>query len=348
MYPRDPQAHNALSMTYASLGQYEKALPAAREVLRLDPTRGLSYSNVAIVYLRLNRLEEARATLEEAENKKLSYPVLHRRHYVLAFLQDDAEGMARQVAWSENNPGVDNILLGYVSNAAAYSGHLEKARALSNRAVAAAEPAEQTENAAIHEANAAVQEALFGNTAQARQRAAFQLSKGRDILYAATLALVIAGDESSLRATAGELHDRYLDDTLAQFNYLPVLRARSAIRHDNPAKAIELLQTSGPYELSDMGACTLYPAFVRGEAYLAAHQPKQAAAEFQKIIDHRGVVVTELIGSLAHLQLARALSSSGDYSAAKSAYQTCLILWKDADPDLAVLKQAKSEYAELR
>ncbi len=348
-YLRDTNAHRALGFAYSALGQFDKALPESLEVLRLDPNRGQPYSNVAIVYIRLNRFQEARAILEEAEKKRLDYPALRHRRYILAFLQNDSAGMAREVASISDKPGDENLFLAYMSDTAAYSGQLAKARALSNRAITTAERAEEKEAAANHAASAALREALFGNTAEARQRAAaaLALSRGRDVVYAAALALAIAGDSPEAQSIADDLNERFPEDTQVQFNYVPSLRAQLALRNNDPARGIELLQAAIPYEQADMGAAKLFPAFVRGEAYLAAHQGLQANVEFQKIIDRPGQVVNEPIGALAHLQQARALAASGDNAAAKSAYQSFLSLWKDADPNVPIFKQAKTEYAKL-
>jgi eukaryotic-like serine/threonine-protein kinase len=349
-YPRDESARSELGVIYAGLGQYDKALAESREVLRLYPQSGLAYSNVAIIYLRLNRLGEAHATLEEAKEKKLDYPSLHRRLYVLAFLQNDAVGMAQQVAWAEGKPGVEDWFLGYEADTAAYLGQLANSRAFSSRAVASAERAGEKEAAASYEADEALSEALFGNATKARQKvaSALGLSKTRDVQYVAALALALAGDGQRAQSLADDLDARFPEDTIVQFNYLPNLHAQVALSRNEGSQAIESLEAATPYELGDVGYASLYPVYVRGEAYLAAHQGREAAAEFQKILDHRGIVVNDPIGALAHLQIGRAYAMQGDTAKSRATYQDFLTLWKDADPDIPILKQAKAEYARLR
>jgi tetratricopeptide (TPR) repeat protein/class 3 adenylate cyclase len=361
-YPRDLGPTNNLGIVYSILGQYDKALAQARETLRLDPASGLSYAAVVSAYLFLNRLEEARATAEEAQAKKLDSAGLHLCLYELAFLQNDAGGMAQQVAWAEGKPGVEDVLMVNEADTAAYSGRLRKAREFSRRAVASAKRAEEKETAAGYEAEAAVREALFGNAAEARELAvaALALSTGRDVQDGAALALVFAGDTVRAQALADDLAKRFPEDTIVQFNYLPTLHAQLALNHSDPAKssgagsskAIEALQVGTPYELGSPGngafTPALYPVYVRGEAYLAGHQGSEAAAEFQKILDQRGVVFNPPIGALAHLGLGRAYALEGDTTKAHAAYQDFFTLWKDADPGIPILRAAKSEYAKLQ
>ena len=246
------------------------------------------------------------------------------------------------------------MLLTLEADTAAYSGRLGKARELSRQAVASAQQAGEKEVAASYDAGAALREAVFGHTAEARQRAAraLALSAGRDVQYGAALALALAGDAAGAQALADDLAKRFPEDTIVQFTYLPTLHAQLALSRHDSSKAIKALQTATPYELGvpGTGAFTpaLYPVYVRGEAYLAGHQGSEAAAEFQKILDHRGVVGNEPIGALAHLGLARAWVLRGDTAKARAAYNDFLTLWKDADSDIPVLIAAKSEYAKLQ
>ena len=350
IYPRDGLAINQLGFTYSALGQYDKALPQMREQLRLYPESPISYSAFAIVCLRLNRLEDARAALAEATRRNLEYPTLHRRLYFLAFLENDASGMAQQLAWSTGKPGVEDLLLSHEADTAAQFGQLSRARMFSDRAIASAERAGEKEAAANHEANAALREAFFGNAAEARKRvaSAFVLAKGRDVLYPAALALAIVGDARRAQSLDNELNKAFPQDTIIQSNSLPTLRAQLALCHNDGANAIELLQKGIPYEYSDYGLRGLYPAFFRGQAYLALHQGSEAATEFQKIADHRGVVMNDPIGALARLGLGRAYALQGDTAKARVAYQDFLTLWKDADSDIPILKEAKAEYAKLQ
>jgi eukaryotic-like serine/threonine-protein kinase len=349
-YPRDVQPPLNVGSIYTELGQYDKALAEAREALHLGPGSGKYYANLVGAYLVLNRLDEARATAKEAQARKLDSPYLRVTLYALAFLQNDAVGMAQQVAWSAGKAGAEDVLLAYEADTAAYSGRLGKAREVSRRAVASAERAQEKEVAGSYEAEAALREALFGNAAQARERvaAALRLSNGRDGQFGAALALAVAGDTARAQPLADDLARRFPEDTVMHFNYLPTIRAQLALSRDDSSKAIEALQAAVPYELGSVGNSALYPVYVRGEAYLAGHQGTEAAAEFQKILDQRGVVLNEPIGALAHRGLARAYAMRGDTGKARAAYQDFFTLWKDADPDIPIIIAAKSEYAQLK
>jgi eukaryotic-like serine/threonine-protein kinase len=353
-YPRDSVAVNNLVVIYGTLGQIDKALTEEREAVRLNPGSALYLANLVASYISVNRLSEARATAAEAQAKKLDTPFLHLLLYQLAFLQGDAAGMEQQVGWAADKQGVEGIMLDNESATAGYFGQLGKARRLSRRAVALAERALGKEPAGSFEAEAAVTEALLGNAIAAGQRAtaALALSTGRDVQYGAALALALAGNMSRASVLADDLDKRFPEDTLVQFNYLPTTRAQLALIRKDYSSAIETLQTSAPYELGVQGNIgftgALYPVYVRGQGYVAAHQGKEAATEFQKILDHRGIVVNEPIGALAHLQLGRAYAMLGDTAKARAAYEDFLTLWKDPDPDIPILKQAKVEYAKLQ
>jgi tetratricopeptide (TPR) repeat protein len=353
-YPRDPPPRVDLGNLDVKLGQYDEAVPEYREALRL---RGgaYAYEDLSLEFLYLNRLKEARATVEEAKTKNFDSSYIRESLYFLAFLQNDLAGMNQQVAWSARKPGVEDQFLYLEADTAAYSGRLGKARGLSRRAVDSAERAEEMETASDYETEAALREALFGNPAEARQRAMAALgpSNGQAMQYEAALALAIVGDAPRAEALAGGLSKRFPEDTIVQFNYMPTIRAQLALTHNDFSKAIEALHAAAPYELGLTGGngafnIALYPVYVHGTAYLAAHQGSEAAAEFQKILDHRGIVLNEPIGALAHLQLGRAYALEGDTVKARAAYNDFLSLWKDADPDIPILKQAKAEYAKLQ
>jgi predicted Zn-dependent protease len=349
-YPRDWTPPYNLGAIYDGLGQYDKSLAEARAALHLDPSKAVIYASLVVAYLRLNRLEEARAAAEEAHAKKVDSDYLRFYRYQLAFLQNDAAGMAQQVAWAAGKSGVEDVLLFFEADTTAYSGGLAKARELSARAVASAERAEEKETAAGYEAEAALREAVFGNTAEARERAAAAsgLSRGRDVQYGAALALALAGDTARAQALTNDLDKQFPEDTIVRFNYLPTLHAQLALNRNDPSKAIEVLQAALPYELGNVGNdVALYPVYVRGASYLAAHQGSHAAAEFQKILDHRGVVWNEPIAALAHLGLARAYALQDDTAKSRVAYQDFLTLWKDADPDIPIYRTAKTEFAKL-
>jgi tetratricopeptide (TPR) repeat protein len=266
--------------------------------------------------------------------------------------------MEREAARSVEKPGVDDWMSNAEGFASAFSGHLEEARRMSQLAADLARKADRRETEALYETDAAVREALFGNVATARRRAghALEFSRSRDVEYGAAFALALSGDSSRSQTLIDDISRRFPEGTIVRFTYLPTLRALLALNRSQPANAVELLQTTIPYEGGTtieggseflLGAGNLYPAYVRGVAYLAARRGREAAAEFQKILDHRGIVLSDPIGPLAHLQLGRAYALSGDKTKAKSAYQDFLTLWKDADPDIPILKKAQAEHANL-
>jgi eukaryotic-like serine/threonine-protein kinase len=358
-YPRDWIPHGNLAMhIYPPFGLYDRALDESRQVLHLNPDVDYSYETLFVGYLNLNRFEEARRVTQEAIAKNPDSQRFGFNLYLLAFLQNDAAEMAHQVDWAVGRTLVEDLLLASEADSAAYSGLLGEARDFSRRAVALVTRAGENETAAGYEADAALREALFGNPVKARQQAAavLAISNGRDAHYRAALALALAGDAVRAQALADELGKRFPEDTVVRINFLPTLQAQIALSRNDTSKAIEALEAAVPYELGSgapgpvwqRSGAVLYPVFVRGEAYLATHQGKEAAAEFQKILDHRGIVLNEPIGALAHLQLARAYAMQGDTAKARAAYQDFLALWKDADPDIPILKQAKAEYAKLR
>ena len=262
--------------------------------------------------------------------------------------------MARQAASATGKAGDEDLLLALEADTAAYFGHLGKAREFLRQAADSAGRAGEKETAAGYYAVSALREALFGNADKAGQLAILAKGRasGRDMDYGLALALAYAGDEGQAQALADDLGKRFPEDTILQFNYLPTLRAKLALLRSNSQQALDSLQAAAPYELglpaySFYNWPNLYPVYARGEAYLAAHQGNEAAAEFQKILDHRGIVLNEPIGALARLQLARAYAMQGDGAKARAAYQDFLTLWKDADPDIPILKEAKAEFAKL-
>ena len=353
-YPRDPDFPGNLLLYLRPLGQYEAGLKASLEWLRLSPPDSWPYRLLAFGYLYLNRIEEAEATVKEAQAKGLD-SVLAPVLYEIAFYRDDASEMARQAASAAGKPADEDLLLALEADTAAYFGHLRRAREFLRQAADSAERAGEKEKAATYHAASALREGLFGNADRAGQQAilAKRRASGRDVDYGSALALAYAGDAGQAQALAEDLGKRFPDDTVVHFNYLPTLRAKLELLHSNPQEALVILGAASPYELGLPSLVfynwpNLYPVYVRGEAYLAAHQGNEAAAEFQKILDHRGIVLNEPIGALAHLQLGRAYALQGDNAKARAAYQDFLTLWKDADPDIPILKQAKAEYAKLR
>jgi eukaryotic-like serine/threonine-protein kinase len=353
-YPRDRFFHFDLGVYSNFLGQYENGLREFQQSLRLGPERTIYYRHVILTYLLLNRVEEAAAKAKEAQIKGLDSDLLAPILYGIAFYRNDHADMARQVANVANKPGVEDLLFAFEADTAAYFGHLGRARDFSRQAADSAERVGERETAAGYNAVSALREALFGATDKARQQAvvAKKRSAGRDMDYAVALALAYAGDTNRVQALAEDLNKRFPEDTIVQLNYLPTVRAKLALSHSNAQEALDILRAASPYELglpSDgfYNWPNLYPIYVRGEAYLAARQGREAAAEFKKILDHRGIVLNEPIGALAHLQLGRAHALQGDIAKAKSAYKDFLTLWKDADPDIPILIAAKAEYAKL-
>jgi tetratricopeptide (TPR) repeat protein len=369
-YPRDSHFHESFRQCTNALGQYEAGLKESREALSalgqyeaglkespeslLFHSFSLAYRNVASAYLYLNRVEEAEATVKKARTEGLDSrlaPVL----YGIAFYRSDTSEMARQVANAAGKVGDEELLLALQADTSAYFGHLGKAREFSRQAADSAGRAGEKERAATYYAASALREALLGNADRAGQQAllAKRRASGRDMDYGLALALAYAGDANRAQALTDDLGKRFPEDTVVQFNYLPTLRAKLEILHANHREALDILGAASPYELGlpafdYYNWPNLYPVYVRGEAYLAEHRGSEAAAEFQKILDHRGIVLNEPIGALARLQLGRAYALQGDTMMARSWYEDFLTLWKDADPDIPILKQANAERAKLK
>jgi len=359
-YPRAWMPHALLSgNVYLPLGKYVESVEENKMALGIDSDFSIGYINLALSYTALQRTDEAERTLQQAVDRKLEIPDSYVLRYAIAFLKDDKAEMEREAAQFSERPGGDDWISNAQGFVAAYSGHLDKARKMSRRAADLARKADRRDTEALYETDTAVREALFGNVSTIRQTAAnaLALSKSRDVTYGASLALALSGDSSRSEALTEDLSRRFPEDTRVQFTYVPALRALLALNHSQPSKAVERLQTAIPYELGIpteggseflLGTGNLYPAYVRGLAYLAAHRGVEAAGEFQKILDHRGIVICDPIGALAHLQLARAYAQSGDKAKARSTYQDFLKAWEDADPDIPILKQAKAEYSKLQ
>ena len=355
LYPRDDLAYGNLGADYMYLGQYEKAATETREALRLNPNDSNGYANLGEIYLALNRFDEARATTEEAQGRKLEDIGLHPNLYALAFFQGNAAAMKQQADWAIGKPGDEDRMLSLESDTEAWSGRLGKARELSRQAVETVRRSDEKEPAALWQANAAIREALFGNTEAARRNAAaaVALAPGsRNAEAQAALAYALADDAAHAQSLADDLAKRFPLDTVVQSVWLPTIRAQIETGRRNAARSIELLQAAAPYELGTLSGSAssscLYPVYVRAQAYLGAQQGQLAAAEFQKILDHRGLLWNCATGALAHLGLGRAYASQSDTAKARAAYQDFLTLWKDADPDIPILQQAKAEYAKLQ
>jgi eukaryotic-like serine/threonine-protein kinase len=357
IYPRDPAPHQLFSgMINKSAGRYEEAADEAQKAIALDPDFAIGYYNLGVNNAYLGRLEEADKAVERAVARGLEIDEFLMLRYDVAFLRGDQAGMDREAARARAKSGAANWISNREAFALAYSGHLRQAREASRRAVSEAQQTAQLERAGLWEAGEAVREAFFGNLRQAKERAmvALEQSRDREVEYGAAVALALSGDSSRSETLANDLDTRFPEDTAVQFSYLPVLRALLALSRKDARKAIEVLQTAAPHELgaprSGIQALfgALYPVYVRGDVYLTEHRGAEAAAEFQKILDHRGIVVSDPVGALAHLQLGRAYALSDDVTKAKSAYQDFLTLWKDADRNIPVLVQAQAEYANLQ
>jgi eukaryotic-like serine/threonine-protein kinase len=356
-YPRDAVAHGLLSgFTSQGSGKYEQSIEEAKKAIALDPDLTPAYVNLAYSHFYLDRTEEAEKTLQLASKRDLGMVEFFLLRYYIAFLRGDKAGMNREAAHAKGKAGAEDWITHSEALVAAHSGRLEMARMMSRHAVDLAQQAGLRERAGTYEAGAAVCEAFFGNAAAARRGALTTLehSKGRDVEYAAAFALALSGDSSRAQALANDLEKRLPEDTSVRFSYLPALRGLFALKRNEASKAIEQLQIAVADELAQTGIAffaffgNLYPAYVRGEAYLAAHQGNEAALEFKKILDHPGIIFSDPVSAVARLQLGRAFALSGDKTRAKAAYQDFLTLWKDADPDIPILKQAKAEYARLQ
>jgi tetratricopeptide (TPR) repeat protein len=353
-YPRDPNPHALVSFVDQALGKYESSIQEAQRAIDLDRDHVFGYNNLAWSYTLLNRTAEAESALRSAADRKLHTPEFLIIRYYIAFLRSDKPAMDLAIAQGRENSGLEDWMAHAGSCVAAWSGQLQQARTMSRGAINLAQQTSQRDKAALYEAGAAVREAFFGNLPEARRRAmaAQEHSKSRDVEYGASFALALTGDIAEAQAMANDLEKRFPEDTSVRYTYLPVIRGLAAISRGEPAKAVELLEAAAPFDLAIPGSWagffgSLYPAYVRGMAYSSLHRSSEAAAEFQKIPDHPGIVFSDPVGPVARLQLARSLAASGNRAKAKTAYEAFLTLWKAADPDIPILKQAKAEYAML-
>jgi len=355
IYPRAWPTMANLGVFDTYLGEYDESLVMSKKVMELAQGSMQVYTNLMIDYLHENRLDEAEAVAREASNHRLDAPFLHETLYQIKFLRRDTAGMQHEAesALAFARDGLDDLMFYYESDTVAYGGEFAKARELTARAVDYTVRGGQKETAAEYEAESAVREALAGNSSTARQQAdrALALSKGRDAMAIAGIALALAGDTAGATRIAIDLEKLFPEDTVMHYNSLPVMRASIALRSGDSAKAIAALTVSTPHELGQAAqqvTFVLYPVYVRGLAYLAAKQGIAAAAEFHTVVDHSGLVQNEPIGALAHLGLGRAYVLSGDTSKAQAAYREFFALWKDADSDIPILNQARAEYAKLQ
>ncbi len=352
-YPKDAVPYRKLGIISGTLGNWEKALEEWREALRLEPNNVNNYINLGEAYMDLNRLDEAEAVYKQMEERKLEIDARLRDRYVLAFLKGDTAQMTQLVSAAVGKPRPEYLLLGSQANTGGWYGKLKNAHELTMRAMDSAQHNDAKESAAEYQAEAALREVESGNPKQARAEAnaaVKKLAPNRDVRAIAALALARADDTAGAEKLAAELDKTYPLDTLVQRYWLPTIRAAVALQRKDANRAVELLTVASTIELSwATGDLTIMcPVYLRGEAYLMLHDGNQAAAEFQKFIDHRGSVGNFPWGALARLGLARAYAMQGDTAKARTAYQDFLTLWKDADPDIPILKQAKAEYAKLQ
>jgi DNA-binding winged helix-turn-helix (wHTH) protein/tetratricopeptide (TPR) repeat protein len=355
-YPRELKPHMFLSgIIYPVLGRYEEAVQEAKKAVEADPSFAIGYNVLAMSYQALNHIEEAERTLRQASERNLEISDSLMSRFQLAFIKGDQTAMNGISTAALKESSVEDAIVDQEAFAQAYVGHMQEAVRKSEHAVNLAQQSSEPDRAAMYEAGAALRAAFFGEAVAATESAgaALRLSRSRDAEYGAAFALALAGDQSQAATLAGDLERRFPEDTAVRFNYAPTLRALLALKHGDPSRAVDLLQVSMPYELGEPPSSffgfygALYPIYVRGEAYLALNRGPEAAREFQKIIDHRGIVVSDPIGALAHLQLGRAFVSSGENTKAKTVYGDFLTLWKDADSNIPILKQARAEYAKL-
>jgi eukaryotic-like serine/threonine-protein kinase len=364
-YSREWRAYGNLGIVHAEQGQYEKAVEITRQGARLAPDSVAYYTNLAGYALALQHFDEARQSIREAQERKLDSDGLHNSLYALAFLGADSAAMAEQQQWFAGKPDYENEGLALASDTEAYGGHLGKARELTKRALDSAIRVDNKEEGAIWEAIAAQRDAAYGNPGEARQSAAEALKlvpTSQGVEVEAALAFAMAGDTARAESLAQDLGKRFPQDTQMQSLWLPAIQGQLALDRKNPAAAVTALQAASPIELGAIpfvaNTSCLYPTYVRGEAYLAAGQGSAADAEFQKMLDHSGIVWNCWTGALAHLGVARAnalqsrTSQGADADAARvralAAYKDFLTLWKDADPDIPTLKEAKAEYAKVQ
>jgi hypothetical protein len=358
-YPRDSAANSDMAQMLAALGHHDKAAATLRAFAQFP--EGAMAINLAFDYISLNRTEEAKTVIQAALNRKVDDPLLRGSAYLLAFVLKDEAGMEQQLLIASGKPEFEELLLGLDSDTQAYFGRVQKARLLSEQAAQSARRNSHKEAAALLLARRAVREAQFGNKTLALRVAtlALALAPGHDVRANAALALAVAGDTAEAKRVADELNRAYPMDTMMQNYSLPCILAAVQISHNQPRRALELLERTSSYEIGEASLDRLYPAYFRGQAYLLAGNGTAAAGEFEKVLDHPGLVLNSHLGPLARLSLARArmleARSARDETAtdaartkARAAYQDFLTLWKDADPDIPILRQAKAEYAKLQ
>jgi tetratricopeptide (TPR) repeat protein/predicted Ser/Thr protein kinase len=352
-YPRDDEPPTNLWTIFTFMGDYKKARASALQAWKINSGSGNNSVNLTYSYQWINQLDQAKALVQDARAHHVDSPWFPLVLYNVDFLQHDAAGMERQVGDATGKPGVEDQILFLESETAAYNGEFSKSRELTRRAADAAERTNEKETAAEYLGHSAVREALVGNTDAAKQdaKAAMMRSNSRQGNAFSTIALALAGDSAQAARLSDDLRKKFPADTIVQSDYLPMIRAAAALRSGDASRAVEALATSEPYELGQTNTSftfALYPVYLRGEAYLTAKQGAAAQGEFQKILDHYGAVGNQPIGALAHLGLARSYTLQANIPKARATYSNFLSLWKNADPDIPLLKEAKAEFAKLK
>jgi tetratricopeptide (TPR) repeat protein len=351
-YPLHVTAHGNLGDDLMQLGRWREADAETREALRLSPTAWVGYFELTYSNLALNQLDAAEATIKQALMREFDAPELLLPTYELAFLRGDNKEMERLSAERAGKDFGPDLLFEH-SDTQAYYGRLDRARHFSRHAVESAFRAGARDAAAWFQVSGALREAEFGSRALAKEGIANALARAPRWFVKAVAALALArmGDTTRAQVMVREIEKNNVSDTLLNFYWVPTIKAAIDINKGNPTGAITALEAAEPYELGRDGSFhlgTLYPAFLRGHAYMQVHNGPAAAAEFQKFLDYRGIVLNYPLSALARIQLARAYAMSGDATKAKASYQEFLTLWKDADSDIPILKQAKAEYTELQ
>jgi eukaryotic-like serine/threonine-protein kinase len=344
-YPNQASPPNNLALKYIELGRFDKAAEEAREAIRLNPNSASGYSLLASAFVGLNRFDEAKATIGQALALKLDTAAMHRTLYRIAFVQGDATAMQEQLAWAKGRPD-EYLAQTWQAETAAFSGQLQRAREFSSQAFELAERRDLKDVAAQIAAGAAVRDALLGNCRQAKEQTtkALAISQSQLTMVTAGHALAACGEHSRAQTLTSELAKRFPTDTLVNSVSLPLVHAQIEMQRGNPARAVDLLEAARPYE----GSALLQIAYLRGQAYIDLHRGADAAAEFQKILDHKGLQAAFPFYPVAHVGLARASILAGDTTKARTAYQDFFTLWKDADADIPILEQARREYEKVK
>jgi eukaryotic-like serine/threonine-protein kinase len=351
-YPRDEEPPESLWITYTFMGDYDKGHAAALQAEKNNSASGNNLVNLIYSYQWINQLDQGTETAREGRKRNADSPWVPLVLYVIDFLEHDTAGMEQQAASATGKIGVDDQILFLESETAAYYGAFAKAQELTQRSADSAQRINEKETAAEYQAHDAVREALVGNMTVAKRETetALAAAHGRNVEAFSAIALALAGETAQAEHLADDLNKRFPEDTIVKFEYLPMIRSAQLLPTRDSGRAAEALAVSAPYELGETNTSftfALYPVYLSGEAHLAAKRGAEAVTDFQKILDHAGVVGNEPIGALAHLGLGRAYVFAGDNAKAKTAYEDFLALWKDADPDIPILKQAKAEYAQL-